>query len=84
VARVQIGPEGGGASVPILAGPGINGDWLDAQPPPLSDYEQIALQRQGYEVDQRRRVVIGTFPDGRRVSFPVDHVQIRYTGTNPL
>jgi hypothetical protein len=84
VARLQIGTEGGGATVPILAGPGINGEWLQAQPPPLSEHERIVLQRHGYQVDQRRSLLIGTFGDGRRVSVPIDQVQIRYTGTNPL
>jgi hypothetical protein len=84
VAQVRIGPEGAGATVPILAGPGINGDWLRAQPPPLSEYEQVVLQRHGYQVDQRRRLLIATLADGRRVSVPIDQVQIRYTGTNPL
>src|SRR5262249_826630 len=50
VAQVRIGPEGTGATVPILTGPGINGDWLKAQPPPLSEHEQVALQRLGYQV----------------------------------
>jgi len=84
VAQVRIGPEGAGATVPILAGPGIDGDWLTAQPPPLSEREQVILQRHGYQVDQQRRLLIGTLADGRRVSVPIDQVQIRYTGTNPL
>jgi hypothetical protein len=81
---VRIGPEGTGATVPILTGPGINGDWLKAQPPPLSEHEQVALQRLGYQVDQRRRLLIATLADGRRVSVPIDQVQVRYTGSNPL
>jgi len=84
VAQLRIGPEGAGAMVPILAGPGIDGDWLEAQPPPLSEREQVILQRHGYQVDQQRRLLIGTLADGRRVSVPIDQVQIRYTGTNPL
>jgi hypothetical protein len=84
VARVRIGPEGAGATVPILAGPGLNGDWLESQPPPLSEYEQVVLQRHGYQIDQRRRLLIATLADGRRVSVPIDQVEIRYTGSNPL
>jgi hypothetical protein len=84
VGQVQFGTEGGGATVPILAGPGINGDWLRAQPPPLSDSEQVVLERYGYQVDQRRRLLVATLADGRRVSVPIDQVEIRYTGTNPL
>jgi hypothetical protein len=84
VAQLQIGPEGSGATVPILAGPGINGEWLTSQPPPLSEYEQVLLHRRGYQVDQTRRLLIGTLDDGRRVSVPVDQVEIRFTGSNPL
>jgi len=84
VAQVRIGSEGAEATVPILAGPGINGDWLSAQPPPLSEYEQVVLQRHGYHVDQRRRLLVATLADGRRVSLPIDQVEIRYTGINPL
>ncbi|HKI16702.1 MAG TPA: hypothetical protein VKA15_02430, partial [Isosphaeraceae bacterium] len=84
VAQLRIGPEGAGATVPILAGPGIDGDWLKFQPPPLSEREQVILQRHGYQVDQKRRILVGTLADGRRVSVPIDQVQIRYTGTNPL
>ncbi len=84
IAELRIGPEGASATVPILAGPGINGDWLKAQPPPLSEYEQVVLQRNGYQVDQQRRLLIGTLEDGRRVSVPIDQVEIRYTGSNPL
>ncbi len=84
VAQLRIGPEGAGATVPILAGPGIDGDWLKAQPPPLSEYEQVILQRNGYQVDQQRRLLIATLADGRRVSVPIDQVEIRYTGSNPL
>jgi hypothetical protein len=84
VGQLRIGPDGAGATVPILAGPGINGDWLQTQQPPLSEYEQALLQRHGYQVDQRRRLLSATLADGRRVSVPVDQVEIRYTGINPL
>jgi len=84
VAQVRIGPEDSGATVPILAGPGINGDWLEATPPPLSEHEQVVLQRHGYQVDLRRRLLIATLADGRRVCVPIDQVQIRNTGSHPL
>jgi hypothetical protein len=84
VGQVQFGPEGAGATVPILAGPGINVDWLNTQPPPLSESEQVLLQRHGYQVDQRRRLLVGTLADGRRVSVPIDQVEIRFTGIDPL
>ena len=42
------------------------------------------LQQHGYQVDQRRRLISATLADGRRVTVPIDQVQIRYTGNNPL
>jgi hypothetical protein len=84
VGRVHIGNESTGADVPILAGPGITEQWLRDQPPPLNQHREVALQRQGYQVDQRRRLIKTTLADGRRVTVPIDQVQIRYTGNNPL
>jgi hypothetical protein len=84
VGRVHIGNETTGADVPILAGPGITEQWLRDQPPPLNEHREVALQRQGYQVDQRRRFITKTLADGRRVTVPIDQVQIRYTGNNPL
>jgi hypothetical protein len=84
VGRLHIGNERTGTDVPILAGPGINEQWLRNQPPPVTEYGQVALQRQGYQVDQSRQFITTTLADGRRVTVPVDQVQIRYTGNNPL
>ncbi len=84
MARLHIGTRSTGADVPILAGPGINEQWLRNQPPPVTEYGQVALQRQGYQVDQRRQFITTTLADGRRVTVPIDQVQIRYTGNNPL
>jgi hypothetical protein len=84
VGQVHIGTQDTGADVPILAGPGINEQWLRNQPPPVNEYGQVALRRQGYQVDQRRQFITTTLADGRRVTVPVDQVQIRYTGNNPL
>jgi hypothetical protein len=84
VGRLRLGIGGTGAAVPILAGPGINDQWLRNQPPPVTEHGQVALQRQGYQVAQRRQLITTTLPDGRRVTLPFDQVQIRYTGNNPL
>ena len=84
VGRLQIGTQSDGAEVPILAGPGINEQWLRNQPPPLNEYREVVLQQQGYQVDQHRQFITTTLADGRRVTVPIDQVQIRYTGTNPL
>jgi hypothetical protein len=84
VGRVHFGPQSTGAEVPILAGPGITEQWLRNQPPPLSEHREVALQRQGYQVDQRRRLITTTLADGSRVTVPIDQIQIRYTGNHPL
>jgi hypothetical protein len=84
VARFRVGARDDGAEVPILAGPGINEQWLKDQPPPLDEYGQVALRQQGYQVDQSRQMFTTTLNDGRRVAIPIDQVQIRYTGNSPL
>jgi hypothetical protein len=84
VARLRIGPENAPAEVPVLAGPGITEQWLAEQPPPLSENGQVALERQGYQVAQRRRFVMAILADGRRIAVPIDQVQIQYTGNEAL
>jgi hypothetical protein len=84
VGRLRLGTPEAGAEVPILAGPGIDAQWLANQPPPVTEYGQAVLQRHGYQVDQSRRFIPAVLTDGRPVAVPVDMVQIRYTGNNPL
>jgi hypothetical protein len=84
VAQLRVGSADAKSSLPILAGPGINTEWLKNQPPPVSEHGQAVLQQHGYQVDQRRRLISATLGDGRRVTVPIDQVQIRYTGNNPL
>ena len=84
VGLIRFGPESSAAEVPVLAGPGITEDWLVQQPPPVSEYGEVVLARQGYQVEQQRRFFTTVLADGRRVAIPVDHVQIRYTGNEPL
>jgi len=84
VMRLRIGTESAEAEVPILAGPGIDAEWLKNQPSPVSEHGQVVLQQHGYQVDQRRRLITTVLADGRRVTVPIDQVQIRYTGSNPL
>jgi hypothetical protein len=84
VGHLHIGGDRSGADVPILAGPGINEQWLRNQPLPVTEHGQVALERQGFRVDQRRQFITTTLADGRRVTIPIDQVQIRYTGNHPL
>jgi hypothetical protein len=84
VARIRFGAADSPAEVPVLDGPGITGEWLAQQPPPVSEHGQVVLERQGYQVDQRRQFLRATLSDGRRVAVPVDRVRIQYTGNEPL
>jgi hypothetical protein len=83
VARLRIGNEGT-TEVPILAGPGITEEWLQQQPPPLSENGQVVFEQHGYQVDQRRRLFTAVTPDGQRMTVPIDQVQIRYVGNQSL
>jgi hypothetical protein len=85
VARLRIGSgDQYSSEVPILAGSGVNPRWILQQPPPISDHQRAIWQRQGYQLDQRRRVVSVPLGDGRRAAVPVDQVQVRYVGQVPL
>jgi hypothetical protein len=85
VARLRIGTgDPNSPEIPILAGSGVNPQWLLQQPPPISDHERAIWQRQGYQLDQSRRVVSVPLGDGRRAAVPVDQVQVRYVGHVPL
>jgi hypothetical protein len=79
--RFRAGP---GVVVPILAGPGIGEHGLGDGRPRLSEHQLALLERQGYQVDQRRGIVIATLDDGRRVTLPIDQVRFRYTRNDPL
>jgi hypothetical protein len=70
--------------IPILAGPGINERWLREQPPTVPEYVRARWERQGYQVEERRKLVSVTLEDGRRVSIPVDEVELDYVGQHPL
>ena len=63
---------------------GITEEWLTQQPPPVSEHGQVVLARQGYQVEQSGEFFTTVLADGRRVAIPVDHVQIQYTGNEPL
>ncbi len=84
VAHLRVASGDAMTTLPILAGPGINAEWLERQPPPVSEHGKAVLQQHGYQVDQRRRLVSATRADGLRVTVPIDQVRIRFTGNNPL
>jgi hypothetical protein len=85
VARLRFGAGDPTApEVPILTGPAFDERWLTEQPPPISEHGLAVWLRQGYQLDQRRRVVAVPLGDGRQAAVPIDQVQLRYVGHTPL
>jgi hypothetical protein len=69
---------------PIRSGPGMDEQWLRSQPPSVPDYVRVRLEREGYQVAERRKLVSLEVGDGRRVSIPVDEVEVDFVGQRPL
>ena len=84
VSRVRVNTAEGALAVPIVGGRGVDEQWLNRQPPSITEHQMALLEQRGYQVDRRRRVVTATLRDGRRVAVPVDRFQVRYTGTEPF
>jgi hypothetical protein len=85
VARLRIGSsDASAAEVPILGGPGVSNRWLIEQPPPISEHLQAVWQQQGYQLEQTRQFVSVPLADGHRAAVPIDHVQVRFVGREPL
>ena len=70
--------------LPILSGPGLDEKMFRDRPPTVPDYVRARLERQGYQVKERRKLVSITLEDGRRVSIPMDEVELDYVGQKPL
>ena len=84
VARIRVASLRGSTEVPILSGPNFDERWLRNQPPCLTEHQKAVLERQGYQVNQHRRIISATLPDGRRVTVPIEQVKLSYSGNNPL
>ena len=67
-------------TVPIVSGPGLDEEWLKGLPPPLTDYDRQRLERQGFRVEQGRKLVSVQLRDGERVTIPIDLVNVQYVG----
>jgi hypothetical protein len=64
--------------------PRPDASWLDQTPDPLPEPIKSRVERQGYEVAQRRRLVSGRLKDGRRVLVPVEETQFRFVANRTL
>jgi hypothetical protein len=82
--RVRVVPADTATAVPIVARPRLDGQWVKNQPPPITEHQLALLEQRGYQVDRRRRVITATLADGRRVTVPIEQIQLRYTGVEPL
>ena len=82
VARLRFGA--GNTSVPIFDAPGIDPQTVLDAPAPISAHRRALWQREGYQLEQHRRVVSVPLADGRRAAVPVDQIQVRYVGREPL
>jgi hypothetical protein len=77
----QLADEVTTDAVPILVGAGVDEQWLRRQPPALPKSLKRQWERQGYRVEQRRRLVSMDLDGGQSVSIPVDEVELHYVGT---
>jgi hypothetical protein len=50
------------------------------QPAAVSDYDKAKWNRLGYQIEQKRKLITVDLKDGRRVTVPVDDVQINFVG----
>jgi hypothetical protein len=84
IRRVQVVPVDNAHRIPVVAGPRIDGPSLKEQLPPITEHQWALLEQRGYQVDRHRRLITATLADGRRVTVPVEQIQLRYTGVEPL
>jgi len=68
---------------PVLAGPGINEDWVRRQPSAVPVETVQALERLGHKVTSDRQLLNVALVDGRRVVVPVDQLQVHFAGRVP-
>jgi hypothetical protein len=76
--RLMVGGATGNdeVQVPIVEGDGRDDDWWRRQPAAMPTEVRRALERQGHQVRERRRLVPFDLEDGRRVMVPVDQVDV--------
>lgn len=72
--------EGMQPAVPIVSGPGLDEDWLRAQPELLPESARRQLERRGWRVKQGRKLFSVELNDGSRVTIPVECVRYQFVG----
>jgi hypothetical protein len=82
--RVRVVPADTATAAPIVARRRLDERWVKNPSPPITEHQLALLEQRGYQVDRRRRVITATLADGRRVTMPIEQIQLRYTGVEPL
>ncbi len=65
---------------PVVAGPEIDLRALLERPPAIPDYVKSQWEREGYRVEEKRKVLALRLADGGRCAIPIDQVNYRYVG----
>lgn len=73
--RVKLGGGAQDLELPVVDGPDAR-QWVENSPQGLPPEIVAQLERSGYQVQTRRRLMPVDLEDGRRVIVPVDEVQV--------
>lgn len=65
---------------PVVAGPEIDLRALLERPSAIPDYVKSQWEREGYRVEEKRKVLALRLADGGRCAIPIDQVNYRYVG----
>ncbi|MGH7200161.1 MAG: hypothetical protein ACREJB_06120 [Planctomycetaceae bacterium] len=75
---MQIEGDEPGLTLPVLAGPGLDEDWLRSRPDPLPAAATRRLEEHGWQVEQERRILTVVLADGQRLLIPIDSVRYQF------
>ncbi|MBN2023360.1 MAG: hypothetical protein JW809_11280 [Pirellulales bacterium] len=67
-------------ALPVIDRQQLDEDWVRGLPVAIPPEVSRALEQSGHEVRSSRQLVPIAMPDGRRVVFPVDQLDVRYVG----
>ena len=70
--------------IPVLAATKSSERWLAAQPDAIPDYVKAQWERQGFQIEEHRRLVGVNLEDGGFGAIPVNELAVRYVEQQPL
>jgi hypothetical protein len=82
--RLVVDDSGEPIELPVYDASEINPNWFESQPRMIPAHVRDALERQGYRVDERRRVYPVATSDGRKVLMPVEEADVTFTADRPF